>query len=257
MSFLKEGIVKYLTASQFASWNILKKNINGLYLSLYGNGVDVPENLEYKVLYPLLRAGIIETARRPASDKLVYCLGPEIIYNKINQNDSLKLLKNIPSLVTIITHWQKSETQVYFIYERFDKNHFKTARDTSLPQIYTNKDRVYSNRYIRIENGALCLIPEMEDNIDGFNIACCYLKSLKGLPFFTFNINTKTLTCLCFHSILPVVICRALILCDPTVLSGDMFNNNGKAVIINNVSKDHVKELKRIFGENTVEEKNG
>jgi hypothetical protein len=281
---LQEGIVKYLDASKFASWNILKKNINSLYVTLCGNGTDIPDSLEYKVLHPLLRTGIIETARRPETDKLVYCLGPySIIETKdnpiieidpaknscrvidrqqidnykqdtINRDACFGLLKSIPSLNSIISHWYKSEAEVYFIYERFaaNGNHFLTARDVLLPNIYTSRDKVYANKYLRIENGTLYRIPEIEDNVDGFNIACCYLESIKRHFHFTFNETSKELSSWTFHTMLPVVVCRALILCDPMVLVDGRVYNYGE-IIIRQISNDHITELKRIFGESAVE----
>jgi hypothetical protein len=285
ISSLQIGIIKYLDASQFASWNILGRSIGSLYITLFDES-SPSENLEYKVLYPLLRIGVIETARRPETGKLVYCLGPHSIIeiednhahaievipaknlcrkidqskmnnygnNKASWKDSLTLLKVIPSLQTVITHWETSETEVYYIYEKFEKNHFKTARDTSLPNIYTNRDKIYSNKYIKIENGMLYLIPEIQDNIDGFNIAHCYLEIIKRHLHFTFNRNTKELICWTFHSMLPIIICRALILCDPLVLLDGRLYSNGN-MTINNITDDHVKELIRIFGETAVEVK--
>jgi hypothetical protein len=268
---------------------MLKKNTYNLFATFYGDEKQLPDNLEYKVILPLLRSGIIETARRPKTDKLVYCLCPHLIIgldndhtleinpqknlyheiepteikkykgNKVHQKDSLTLLKSIPALHDIITHWQKSETKVHYIYERFKMNHFMTARDTSLPNIYTSQDKIYSNKYIRIENGMLYLIPEIKDNIDGFNIAHCYINTIKKTnerqQHFTFIRNSKELVCWTFHSMLPIVVCRALILCDPLTLIDDRLYNN-ETMKIKNVAYDHVKELKRIFGEIAVEEKN-
>jgi hypothetical protein len=280
---LQAGIVKYLNAVQFASWNVLKKNIDNLYAISFDESSPI-ENLEYKVLYPLLRSGIIETARRPETDKLVYCLGSEVIIemennqaieiipiqnicrviehiqeknpkkNKVKKEDSLLLLRSMPSLHAVITHWKNSTTEVYFIYERFESNHFKYAQDSSLPNIYTNQDKIYSNRYIRTENKSLYLIPEIEDNIDSLNIALCYLEIIKKHSHFAFNENDKELTCWTFHRMLPFVICRALILCDPMMLIDSRMYNNG-TVIIRNITNDHIKELKRIFGDTAVETK--
>lgn len=250
---LQQGIIKYLNVSQFASWSILKKNINSLFVTRYGNEANIPGNLEYEVLYPLLRAGLIETARRPETDKLVYCCCRQAL-NHADKNiqASLTLLKRIPSLHTIITHWHKSETEVHYIYERFEKNHFKTARDTLQPNIYTSRDRVYSNKYIRLEDGTLYLIPEIEDNVDAFNIAHCCIESIKGHSHFAYHKNSNELTCRTFNSMLPIVICRALILSDPKVLDDNTVYNRGR-IIIREITDDHIKELKRIFGETAVE----
>ncbi len=284
---LQEGIIKYLNIVQYASWNILRKNINSLYLSFSNCETIADEtNLEYKVLYPLLRCGILETARCLETDKLVYCLGPEILIetednrvieiippknicriteklesekhlnNKINMNNSLNLLKSIPSLYAVITHWQKSETEVHYIYDKFNKNPFLTARDTSLPNIYTSRDKVYSNRYIRVNDGTLYRIPEIEDNIDGINIALCYLEVIKGYSLFIFNQNKKELNCRIFSTMLPFLICRALILCDSMILIDERTHSN-RPISIQNVTVNHISELKRIFGEKSVEEING
>jgi hypothetical protein len=53
---------------------------------------------------------------------------------------------------------------------------------------------------------------------------------------------------------LPFVICRALILCDPMILLNDNIYEN--KVIIGNISKNHIFELRRIFGENAVRKEN-
>jgi hypothetical protein len=100
----------------------------------------------------------------------------------------------------------------------------------------------------------LYLIPETEDNVDSLNIALCYLKIIKKHSHFAFNENNQELTCWTFHSMLPFVICRALILLDPMMLIDNRMYNNG-TVIIRNVTNDHIKELKRIFGDTAVEAK--
>ena len=291
IKLLQLNILKYLSIVQYASWSVLKNNIKNLYAT-FSNDESMPDdNLEYNILYPLLRIGIIETARRPESDKLVYCLGPRLIietegknlieinptenicrevdyeqienYDKnivVKQMDSLLLLKSIPTLRKIITHWDESEVEMRYIYDKFKKNHFESANgNTSHPNIYTRKTEIYSYKYIRIENETLYIIPDKEENMDADNIALSYLEVINnGKRHFLFSKNKNELTCNTFHTILPFIICRALILCDPMILTnrdGEIYSNTYKPVI-KNVTIDHIKELKRIFGEKAVEVKN-
>lgn len=280
-NLIQNDIVRYLGACQFASWNNLKKNIYNLYTYYSGEETENIDNVEYKTLFPLLRAGIIESARRPENNKLVYCLGHEVIirneeicieinpknneYKIIDNNnsknriigvkESLELIKSIPSLNEIITNWKESDTEVHYIYDRFNKNHYLYARDVNCPNLYTNRDRIYSNKYIRIGNGNLYLIPEIEENIDGVNIALCYLQTINHRLHFKYDKSKRTLTCFTFHTILPFILCRVLILCDPMILIDGRIYESGH-IHIKNITDDHVKELKRIFGNNSLEESN-
>jgi len=287
VSSLQEGIVKYLLAVQFASWNILKRNIVNLYITFFGEELSPFSGIEYKVIYPLLKSGVIEVARRPQSDKLVYCLGPDLFIEtennlrieiipcknicriievaglveptkscKVIQGNPLAILASIPSMHSIVTHWEESKTEMQYIYDRFNSdNHFLSATDTSIPNIYTRTDRVYSNRYIRIEkSGILYRIPAIEDNIDGLNIAYNYLMIIRGRPLFIFDYDKRELTCKDFSN-LPFLLCRALILCDPTILEDGRVNKGG-SIKVNNITSKHVLELKRIFGNKSVEAKN-
>ena len=281
-NLIQNDIVKYLNACQFASWNNLKKNIQNLYIYYSDDEAEIDDNIEYKILFPLLRTGVIETARRPETNKLVYCLGePVIISNEENKyiklnpknnecniindirnengvigtKEALKLIKCIPSLKEIIIKWKKSETEVHYIYDKFNKNHYLFARDVGNPNIYTSRDKIYSNKYIRTETGNLYMIPEIEDNIDGVNIALSYLETINRRLHFKYDKNNKTLICFTFHTILPFILCRALILCDPMILIDGRAYERGY-IQVNNVEDDHVKELKRIFGEKALGETN-
>ena len=281
IALIQNDIVKYLNACQFASWNNLKKNIYNLNV-YYSGGESLPvDNIEYKVLFPLLRTGVIEVARRPENNKLVYCLGLKIIIstvknkyivvnpnsneykiiddidkssNIISNQDSLRLLKSVPSLYEIIINWKISETKVHYIYDRFNKNHYRFTRDVNCPNIYTNRDKIYSNKYLMAENGNLYMIPEIEDNVDGVNIALCYLETINRRSHFKYDKSKNVLSCLTYHTILPFILCRAFILCDPMILIDDRAYENG-CIQINNITDGHVKELKRIFGEKSLEEK--
>ena len=229
----------------------------------------------------MLRTGFIETACRPESGKLVYCLGKNVLvqthngqfikltpqsfsrelinddnvenYPILYKNASLALLKRIPSLTEIIYHWERSNILMKYTYDRFDKNHFNRIVDSLKQDIYTNTNYFYSEKYLKTQEGQLYLIPSIEKNIDAINIALCYLKTTEGKPLFFYNSNKKTIKSLDFHSILPFVICRALILCDPMILLNDGIYH-GKSCEINNVSKEHIIELTRIFNKTAVRE---
>jgi hypothetical protein len=275
---LQKKILLFLSAANYASWHILKRNVNSLCAK--ETECELGDNPEYPVLYPLLRIGVIETARHPETGKPVYCLGPDVMIQtpdkkvlKITAKDfsftlmekdavespsvtgkeaSLALLKTLPSLKNIISHWANSDIEMNYIYDRFDKNHFKSVKDKAKPNIYSNSNRFYSAKYIKTQEGDLYLIPPIEDNIDAVNIALCYLRAITGKPIFIYNYNTETIITSEFNSILPFIICRALILCDPVILSGEIFFE--KNITINNVTKNHVIELKRIFGGAAVRE---
>jgi hypothetical protein len=275
---LQKKILLFFSAANFASWHILKRNVNSLCAK--ETECELGDNPEYPVLYPLLRIGVIETARHPETGKPVYCLGPDLMIQtpdkkvlKITAKDfsctlmeedavethsimgketSLALLKAISSLKNIISHWANSDIEMNYIYDQFDKNHFKSAKDKTKPNIYSNSNRFYSAKYIKTQEGDLYLIPPIEDNIDAVNIALCYLRAIDGRPIFIYNYNTQTIITDEFNSILPFVICRALILCDPMILFGEKLTKRNTT--INNVTKNHVTELKRIFGDSAVKE---
>ena len=126
---IQKNILQFLYATNYASWHILKKNI----YSLLEESTVLGTSPEYQILYPLLRTGFIETACRPESGKLVYCIGNNVLiqinngqflkitpqsfsrelidsdnvenYPILHKNTSLALLKRIPSLTEIIYHW--------------------------------------------------------------------------------------------------------------------------------------------------------
>jgi hypothetical protein len=277
---LKKKILLFLSVANYASWHILKRNINSLCDTDTESRLLIGNNPEYQVLYPLLRIGVIETAIHPETGKQVYSLGPDAMiqtsdkkvvkimakdfsctlmeenmvetHSIMGKETSLALLKTIPSLKKIISHWEKSAIEMNYIYDRFDKNHFKAAKDKAMPNIYTNSNHFYSAKYIRIKEGDLYLIPPIEDNIDAVNIASCYLRAITGKPIFVYNYDTKTITADEFNSIVPFAICRALLLCDPMILFGENFTERNTT--INNITKNHIIELKRIFGDSAVKE---
>jgi hypothetical protein len=51
---IQESIIKYLSAAQFASWDMLKKNTNSIFTKFDSEKKSLPDNLEYKVILPLL-----------------------------------------------------------------------------------------------------------------------------------------------------------------------------------------------------------
>jgi hypothetical protein len=171
----------------------------------------------------------------------------------ISHEASLALLKKIPSLKNVISHWAKVDIEMRYIYDRFDKNHFKATLNTTEPNLYANSSHFYSEKYIRTREGSLYLIPSIEDNIDAVNIALCYLRVIGGKPIFLYNPKVENITCRGFNSMLPFVICRSLLLCDPMILVKEGIRQ--KEVIVNNVSKDHIREIKRIFGDPAMREK--
>jgi hypothetical protein len=158
---LQKKILIFLSAVNYASWQILKRSINNLVEAESANIVSP----EYQIIYPLLRTGFIETARNPETGKLVYCLGTNAViqtpcnnflkittkdflcekidknsidmYPIIDKDASLFLLKIIPSLREIISHCVKAEVVINYIYKQKKKNHFKNTNDTTKPNIYS------------------------------------------------------------------------------------------------------------------------
>ena len=280
---LQKKILLFLSIANYASWHILKRNINNLIDTGTEDNSILGDSPEYVILYPLLRSGFIETARRPETGKLVYCLGPNVIIQTpedkllkitpkncswelidksnietcpvICKNASLILLKNISSLKEIISHWTIFDIEMNYIYDRFDQNHFRNIEGTvTKPNIYANSNFFYSEKYLKTKEGHLYLIPSIEDNIDAINIALCYLRVIEGQSIFRYSSNKERITSEYFNSIIPFVICRALILCEPMIVFNETLNN--RMFTISNVSIDHINELKRIFGKNAVKDEN-
>jgi hypothetical protein len=276
---LQNKILLFLSIANYASWHSLKRNINNLIDTKSESKAVLGESPEYSVLYPLLRSGFVETARHPETGKLVYCLGPNVIIQTsednffkiipkdcscelidkdniemcpvIYKNTSLFLLKNISSLKEVISYWATFDIKMNYIYDRFNKNHFRSIGETvTKPNIYANSNLFYSEKYLKTKEGHLYLIPSIEDNIDAINIALCYLRVIEGQSIFRYSSNKKRITSVYFNSIIPFVICRALIFCDPMIILNEILNN--KMFMINNVSIDHIIELERIFGKNAV-----
>lgn len=272
---LQKKIILFLSAVNYTSWHILKRNIYNL---CENEAEGISNNLEYSVLYPLLRIGIIETARNPETGKLVYCLGADSaiqvsddkclnitikdfsckLLDKnnvgetpiISRDSSLVLLRKIPSLEDVISHWVKIDIEMHYLYNRFEKNHFKAVLNTTEPNLYANSDHFYSEKYIRTREGNLYLLPSIDDNIDAVNIALCYLRIISRNPIFFYDPNAKNVTCWGFNSIIPFVLCRSLLLCDPMILVNGGLHQ--KTIVINNISNNYIREIRRIFGEYAV-----
>jgi hypothetical protein len=234
----------------------------------------------------LLRIGVIEICRSPEFGKTGYCIGPKTRINitediqllfdpascsyrfkkvfrgdMINNSDEAAgnpflLLKRLTSLEKVIRGWEQTEMEMKYKYDQFNPNHFSRVQDSKSCALYTTNDKMYLTKCVRLKNGGLYRIPLVENNIDAINIALSYVHIVNGKKMFRYAKNQKTLKCLNFHSMMPIIICRALVLCDPLYLLEDEAYLSIAAPEFRNITGNIICELKRIFGESAVEELN-
>jgi hypothetical protein len=236
---------------------------------------------------PLFRIGLVEICKNPISNSIEYCIAPAIILkkadnqsfafnpdsndyrfreietpkkdnNRIINYEAIPLLNQMPPLEKIIKNWELEQAlEMKYIYDRFDKNHYRavTSKDEiNKCAIYTALDKPYSRKYIRMQNSKLYKVPYLDENIDGELIAVIYCKIYGGEKIFQYSNKNHSLICFCFNSIIPIVICRAIVMSDPSVLINDEIYRGGSTIEFYDINTDIIIELKRIFGETAVKE---
>jgi hypothetical protein len=281
-------IFKFILASGSVSWYLIKNRIDSLLSLLQNLSDDIKVNVTiYSILMPLLRIGIIEICRNPISNSIRYCIAPAIILksadnqsfafnpdgndyrfreietpkkddNDMINHDRISLLNQIPSLEKIIKNWELEQVlEMKYIYDRLDKNHYRslTSKDEiNKCAIYTALNKPYSRKYIRMPNGKLYKIPYHDENIDGEIIAVIFCKIYNGEKIFQYSNKNHSLLCFNFSSIIPIVICRAIIINDPSVLLGDEIYQGSHTIEFHDINTNIIIGLKRIFGKTSIKE---
>jgi len=254
-SKMQEQILRCIEVENRCTWDRLKGICRKLYEGYRDENETQTDNYpEYKLIYPLLRTGKIDWYKDPESQKVYFHKAPKVQPDKLNALEALKIIPSLEDFIKI--NFDESDLQTLkYKYLRFDKNHFRSLKNgnSAQPGIYSFGCKVYSNRYIRLPNGKLYLIPPVQSEPDYGNFAYSWTEIFKSKKFFRFFQNKKELVCLYFHSIMPVMICRLLLACSPSVLQDGALQKNTGAVALKDIEEDVIKELKRIFGENSVE----
>jgi hypothetical protein len=278
-------IFRFILASGSVSWYLIKNRIDSLLQNLPD---DIKANVTiYSIVMPLLRIGIIEICKNPISNSIGYCIAPAIILtgtdnrsfafnpssndyrfreietqkkddNRIINCDAVFLLNQTPSLEKIIKNWELERVlEMKYFYDRFDKNHYRSLiskEEINKCAIYTALDKTYARKYIRMPNGKLYKIPHRDENIDGEIIAVIFCKIYSGEKIFQYSNKNYSLLCFDFSSIIPMVICRAIIISDPSILLRDEIYQGGSTIEFHNIDTDIIAGLKRIFGEIAIKE---
>jgi hypothetical protein len=171
----------------------------------------------------------------------------------------LLLLQNMPTLEEIITTWKKeTESEMHYKYWKFDKPQYKeivSTKDDMPCFIYSITNREFKrNFYIRIKNGDLYRIPSIEQDIDAMTIAEAYVWSAIGKQFASYQNNSKILNFDYFNIFTPILICKALCLCDPSyLLKNDVYQQ--KEAVFSGIEREVIYQLRRILGEKSIKEK--
>jgi hypothetical protein len=278
-------IFRFILASGNVSWYLIRNRIDNL-LQDFSDDKKTDITI-YSIFMPLLRIGVVEICRNPISNSIGYCIAPAIIlksadkqififnpddkdcrFKKIEASqkdnnglinyDAVSLLKQIPPLEKIIRNWELEQAlEMKYIYDRFSKNHYRSLtskNEINKCAVYTVLDKPFSRKYIRMPNKKLYKVPYQSENIDGEIIAVIFCKICSGEKIFQYSSKNLSLRCFGFSSIIPMVICRAIILCDPSFLLKDEIYQGSPTIELHNINADIIIELKRIFGKTAVKE---
>ncbi len=235
----------------------------------------------YKLLYPLINIGLIDVAYVENTNKIFFSIAPnclienrntfigrksfdsffyEQIFDKniaIDKSDfkPLCFLQSLPTVHQIINSF-KDANNVCMIFKCHLENKYKFEEcyNTKETGIYKQDNKVYLPSFIVDESNNLCKkIPDYDTNYESINWARCYVRNMNDEKFFRWNKQTKELF-LNRYSEIPTLVFRALILCEPEqLLDTEYYKVLNKNQPLRNIDENIIKEIQRIFGENTVE----
>lgn len=265
---LQNRLIKWINLVGWVDWSHVAQACN----SLVDNRIDLGNYPEYTLFMPLWRNGIIEVAY--CNDRLGFSVlrkRGEALPKKMAS--SLQMLKKIPSikkqieLNEIIVKDVFATNNTNLLKYEFDFREYKfvgVSKSIEMTScgIFKNANVIYYPSMI-LHDKVLYKIKSYQENPDAVNVARCFVRmkknalSEKQFGLFVYNNKEKTLYCRNYSEI-PVLVSRALICSDVSQLEEDKYyippNKKDNEWSYRMVSDSMVSELKRIFGNNAVED---
>lgn len=266
----QEQLKIWLRYIGFANWRELNNKCIGL---ITGENEEVKKQYEnnpiYKLVYPMIINGDIEFVRK--DDEFGFTLVSEKTDDK-NPDDcqsmAMKLLNSFPDLLSYIKMWGEEEFSfTKTVYKKDDLSGEFLCINNLMSYLTNHKYLLFKERPIKSphlptyfgmfdEKRQRFLAYRLPDKLlDAASYCRCLIREHQKKTLFTYNYDTKELSCKNLI-IIPILIQRILILFDKEQLNSKeiyMPYRNYKA--FSNIPAEAVKCLKRIFGENAIEEK--
>ncbi len=265
---IQNDLLRWLTAVGSASWKEINQALIGMTLSC-GLVKDAEEFKypAYKLFEPLLRNGVIEAFR--GKQVKFYPVFKDIDDVAVDKSlSSLSLLEKIHSEIYSIKSVVMKFEKLYIDLDDFMllnldvyPNEFspivKKTQQKSVG-IYSRKGYSWEPKFI-YDGSVTRLIPGADENPDSFNVARCFVRLNRNRKLFCYHSQSRTLEIYHYEEH-PILVTRALFLSESHQLHdlnyyrpiGSWDNN----VCYNNVTLQHVSELRHIYNFNAIEVKN-
>ena len=271
----QDQIRSWLHYISFAGWRDLNNKCIGL---ISGESEEVinqyGKNPIYKLVYPMIINGDIEFVKK--EDEFGFTLASKKLDDKNHeecQSMAMNLLKSFPDLLSYIKKWGETEFSLTKTVYPKDSSGFikEKTGDFLCKQLVTYlptkkyllfKERPITSPHLPTYFGIFDeekqkdLIYKLPDNLlDAASYCQCVIKNHQKKSLFTYDKNTKELSCK-NHIIIPLLIQRILIMFDKEQLNDkEIYRPYRNYKPFMNIPAEAVKCLKRIFGENAIEEK--
>lgn len=265
---LQNDLLRWLTAVGSASWKEINQALIGMMLSC-GLVKDVEESKypAYKLFEPLFRNGVIEAFR----DKRVkfYPIFKDLDGVAVDKSlSSLSLLKKIHSEIHSIRSLVMKFEKLNIDLDDFMLLNLNVYPNEFLPiankaqkkpvGIYSRKGYSWEPKFI-YDGSTVRLIPGADENPDSFNVARCFVRLNWNRKLFCYHSQSKTLEIYHYEEH-PVLVTRALFLSESSQIHDINYyrpiGSWDNKICYNNVTSQHVAELRHIYNFNAIEVKN-
>lgn len=242
---------------------------------------------EFDIFIPLLRNASAEVCNSKNRATLLFCMNPNInlissngkeyirgreffssyrTKENIEENESkyrtdipfktmfdcMDFFKSYPSINQQILNLTEHNIQLRSLY--FEQNlwnyQYEKKNSTNVTVgIYKLDDRVWTSPYLVDKEKKVRKIPYYAEDPDAMNLARLYVRINNisfSKPIFEYEKDSKNLFCH-YYSEMPILLTRALLLCEPKQLTSKKFCTNHPTIPFRNVPEETIKELKRIF----------
>ncbi len=246
----------------------------------------------FDVFYPLYNVGIIDVCwknltvyyyinyikietsigiikSRPKFPDFTVFPAEHNLEKKDDCNESLNLLRKIPSLESIIKKWTRvsidNDRLIYgFSFgslDGFDKPKYKRIQNEKefkglCRESNDKRLMAITPAYFRFSLGEIYQIPNRNNNPNAERISKIVMRSLNNDLHKRFLYNKTTKELICYLSDIPIPILRALFIADPIKLGmPELFLNKKENNRFSFIISDEIfRELKRIMSDNIFEE---
>ena len=240
-----------------------RKTVENAGLSLSIDAAELP-HAEYKVIYPLYQAGILECGKTPKGARLFPCASevfapdarwhysPEFAEPRYRKEAAKGMspalagegfLDALPALKDCVLAWGKVHiANLRFCFD-LAKYSFKPSSNPSKTGIYKQKDEAWIDAYFRIEDEDY-LIPSIKENPEALRIARSCARAANGIRLFEYS--GQRLKCIHYGDI-PVPVVRGLLISAPDNLANEELYRGGRIMEFDSIPRDVVRQLERIF----------